>query len=61
MFDRVNIYIGRNVKQFKIIAPMKTKKLFVILLWYCRKRQKPVAPAISAEYFKKRIVFLKIV
>ena len=40
MFDSLNIYIGRNVKRFKIIAPMKIKKPFEILLWYCRKRAK---------------------
>ena len=40
MFDNFNIYFGRNVKQFKIIAPVKIKKRFVMLLWYCRNRTK---------------------
>ena len=40
IFDSLNICFGRNVKQFKTIAPTKIKKLFVILLWYCRNRTK---------------------
>ena len=55
MLDSFNIYFGRNVKQFKTIAPVRIKKLFEILLWYCRNRKLEV----SAEHFQKRIVFLK--
>ena len=61
MFDSLNIYIGRNVKQFTVISPVKIKKLFVILFWYCRKRAKAVEPEVLAEYFKKRIALLKYI
>ena len=31
MFDSFNIYFGRNVKQFKTIAPVRIKKLIIVL------------------------------
>ena len=42
MFDSLNIYIGSNVKQLKIIATMKIthKKKSLTLLWYCIKGTK---------------------
>ena len=59
MFDSFNIYIGRNIKQFKIIAPMKTKKYFVIFLWYCRKRTKSYGSRIFCRTFPKTHRFLE--
>ena len=42
MFDSLNIYFGKNVKQLKATVPMKIKKKkkIVILSWYCRNRTK---------------------
>ena len=59
MFDSLNIHVSRNVKQFKIIAPMKTKKLFSILLWYCRKRTKNCGTRGFCRTFQKAHRFLE--
>ena len=59
MFDSLNIYIGRNVKQFKIIAPIKIKKCFVILLWYCRNRTKSCGTRSVCKTFQKIHCFLE--
>ena len=59
MFDSLNIHISRNVKQFKIIASMKTKKLFAILLWYCRKRAKNCGTRSFCRTFQKAHRFLE--
>ena len=59
MFDRLNIHISRNVKQFKIIASMKAKKLFAILLWYCRKRAKNCGTRSFCRTFQKAHRFLE--
>ena len=59
MFDSLNIHISRNVKQFKIIASMKTKKFLRSYYGIAEKEQKTVEPEVSAEHFKKHIVFLK--
>ena len=59
MFDSLNIYIGRNVKQFEIIALIKIKKLFVILLRYCRNRTKSCGTKSLRRTFQKTHCFLK--
>ena len=59
MFDSLNNYIGRNVKQLKIIAPIKIKKLFVILLWYCRNRTKSCETRSLCRTFQKTYRFLE--
>ena len=60
MFDSLNIYIGRNVKQFTIISPVKIKKLFVILFWYCRKRAKSCGTRSFCRIFQKTHHFVEI-
>ena len=40
MFDSSNIYIGRNVKQLKIIVPVKIKKTFCDLIMVLQKQNK---------------------
>ena len=59
MFDSLNIYVGRNVKQFKKIAPMKIKKIFVILLWCCRIRTKSCGTRRFCITFEKTHHFLE--
>ena len=59
MFDSLNIYISRHVNQFKIIAPMKIKKLLVILLWYCRKRTKGCRTRSFCRVFQETHRFLE--
>ena len=52
MVHSLNIYFGKNVKQFEIIAPIKIKKLFVILLCIAGTDQKAVELEISAEHLE---------
>ena len=59
MFDSVNIYIGRHVKQFKIIAPMKIKNFLWSYYGIAEIEQKAVETEVFAEHFEKRMVFLK--
>ena len=60
MFASLDIYIGRNLKQFEIIVAMKIKKLFVILLWHCRKRTKSCGTRSFCRIFQKAHHFLEI-
>ena len=59
MFDSLKIHIGGNAKQFKMMLPMKMKKLFTILLWYCRKRTKRCGTRSFCRTFRKTHRFLK--
>ena len=59
MFNSLNIYIGRNVKQFKIIAPIKIKNFLWSFYDIEEKDQKAVETEVSAEHYKKHFVFLK--
>ena len=52
MVHSLNIYFGKNVKQFEIIAPIKIKKLFMILLCIAETDQKAVELEISAEHLE---------
>ena len=61
MFGNLNIYNGRNVKQFKTIAPMKIKNFLWSYYGIAEKEQKAAETEVSAEHFKKGIVFLKYV
>ena len=59
MFDSLKIYFGGNVKQFKMIVPMKIKSFLRCYYGIAEKEPQAVEPEVSVEHFKKRIVFLK--
>ena len=56
MFDSLNIFVGRNVKQFKTTALAKFKKKNCDFIWYCRDKTKNSGIRI---HFQNHIVFLK--
>ena len=59
MFHSFKIYIGGNVKQFKMVLLMKMKKLFTMLLWHCRKRTTSCGTRSFCRTFQKTHRFLK--
>ena len=59
MFDSLNIFVGRNVKQFKTTALAKFKKKIVILYGIVETKQKTLELEVPAIHFQNRIVFLK--
>ena len=56
MFDSLNIFVGRNVKQFKTTA---LEKKIVILYGIVETKQKTLELEVPAIHFQNRIVFLK--
>ena len=53
MFDSLNIFVGRNVKQFKTTALAKFKKKIVILYGIVETKQK----TLELEHTSKTILF----
>ena len=56
MFGNLNIYIGRNVKQFKIIAPMKIKN-FLWLIMVLQKKNKKLRKQKFLQNISKKVSF----
>ena len=56
MFGNLNIYIGRNVKQFKIIAPMKIKN-FLWLIMVLQKKNKKLRKQKFLQNISKMVSF----